>query len=770
MTSTANSIPILPMWVEQILAYEHDDVRFEAFANDIASILEGQPIVGTSASWDLGRDGRGLGPRHGVFVLATLRTDTDKAKTDASRLKAQARRIRRVYYVAPRLTSEAILEKHCAEIRSILGNSVVVDAIGQHQILDLVTSGKADQHFRRHYSGELDSLKIALATDTDAPHSKHFELALCTFGAENTQELRQVLTSRLILDLLDEQPRSLGGLAEGAARLLGVAAFSESCLQHYCEQLRDRGHVDIKQHQYEITDSGKQKLESGYVEVVASELSGRDAVRKAVEESLGNNIPRDQWNAIWNALQKKLAHAFYNRGKQILAVISTLLNGDDTSTVRREVVASLMDELLLTVISTYVAVPNRDRMLRAFKDAFMPGDAHGAFAWLAGVAGRFAATCTLGLSPDIASVLRVTLKRIRYFVDTDVVISYLCAHEPSHAAAQAVVQLNRRLTNQIMVTDAVVEETARHAMKAYVDYRVRVESVTGALKWYEIADLESAFTREFEYLRNEGKVKARDWRRFILRYAGEDNRGRGKWQRPNMSKMRSLLSSESLAIRSPESDNADWRSRRDLIEGEIFEDARRRRPGDRRDITKHKSRIDAEMLMTMLNTMTDSQAAGRGERYVLITSARRLQNLPEKVETLLRDRPEVLSLAEAATIAAFLPECPMSLQALQAVLFEGHFEKAVGDLEEVLLRIVRESSSAVLPGATRGVLCEEFGTAIIREARRTGEAPSDVRQRINRDPIEFARVAAVAIDALALNQPIEREDVMRRLEEAVSQE
>ena len=174
--------------------------------------------------------------------------------------------------------------------------------------------------------------------------------------------------------------------------------------------------------------------------------------------------------------------------------------------------------------------------------------------------------------------------------------------------------------------------------------------------------------------------------------------------------------------------------------------------------------------MTMLNTMTDSQAAGRGERYVLITSARRLQNLPEKVETLLRDRPEVLSLAEAATIAALLPECPMSLQALQAVLFEGHFEKAVGDLEEVLLRIVRESSSAVLPGATRGVLCEEFGTAIIREARRTGEAPSDVRQRINSDPIEFARVAAVAIDALALTQPMEREDVMRRLEEALSQE
>ena len=110
----------------------------------------------------------------------------------------------------------------------------------------------------------------------------------------------------------------------------------------------------------------------------------------------------------------------------------------------------------------------------------------------------------------------------------------------------------------------------------------------------------------------------------------------------------------------------------------------------------------------------------------------------------------------------------ISLDALHALLFEGHFSKTIGGLEALFLRIVRESSSVVLPGATRGVLCEEFGAAILRESRLTGEAQSKVRQRIDRDPIEFARIAAVAVDSLALRRPLEREDVLRRIEEALA--
>lgn len=764
--SPFNSVRILPAWVDHILSHERDDNRFEVFANEVVSVLEGKPIVGTSRSWDLARDGRGLGSRQGTFVLTTLRTDVDKPKDDASRLKATAWKIRHVYYVAPRIVSEAVLEEHCTAIRTALGNDVPIDPIGGPQLADLVTSGKTADSFRRHYSGEIAAIAAALTHDPD-PETKHLELALSTFAAHNTQDLREALSARLVLGLLSQRsPLSVEQLAVDAGTILGVAAFSESSVHLYAELLRRRGHIVFSHGVYAITTSGRDELARGDSEVIATQLSGREAVRMSVETSLGRAVPEQQWNLMWAALQKELSHAFYVRGKQLLDAVSALMQGD-ASRVERDVLSVLVDDVLTSVVGRYVSAPARASMLRAFRDAFLPGDPHGAFNWLAGVAGRFAATCTLGLPAEIATSLTATLKKLRCFVDTDVVISYLCRHEPSHAAAHALVALNKRLGNPILITDAIAEETARHAMKAYTDYRVRVASISGMLEWYEISDLESAFTREFEHLRRERRVSPSDWPRFIARYAGEENRGHRSSQRPNTAKMRSLLSSESFSIRSPGEQSPRWEQERDSLAKVMFDEGMRHRPDARPDITEHKARIDAEMLIAVARTMTDSQSQGTGERYILVTSARRLRNLPAGVRSKLPDVPEVISLAEAATIASLLPEQPISLHALHSLLFEGHFEKTVGRLEALLLRIVREAASAVLPGATRGVLCEEFGTAIMREARRTGEAESDVRLRINKDPVELAQIAAVAVDALALKRPLDRDDVIRRIKEVL---
>lgn len=72
--------------------------------------------------------------------------------------------------MAPRLVSEAVLEQHCKEIRSILGKDITVDPLGGPQISDLVSSGKAAEVFSQHYAGELASIRFALATETDAPN------------------------------------------------------------------------------------------------------------------------------------------------------------------------------------------------------------------------------------------------------------------------------------------------------------------------------------------------------------------------------------------------------------------------------------------------------------------------------------------------------------------------------------------------------------------------------------------------------------------------
>lgn len=740
--------PSIPKeWVRQILESEHDDGRFEQFANAISSVLEGRPIVGTSASWDLGRDGRGLGSAAGVYVLATLRADIEKPKADATRLKEKSKP-KRVYYFTARPHSEQTLTNHASAIQAIIGSRVVVESLGAIQIADLVAGGKATDAFMKFYAGELAGIHAALGgLGEREAHLHQLEFALATFGATNTQELRFALATRLILTLIESGSATLDALVGAAARLLKVEAFSQPTLQFYCEDLCDRGLIEFKAGRYRITDAGIAEQVKSRADVLAGELRGFSTVRAVVEDSLGRRLADNHWSAIWLSLQDELARAFYLRGKQLLDLISTLLDSD-TGSAKRDVLGPVVDAILENVVQKNVAPPDRPIIQRALQDVFLPGDKHGAFDWLAGVAGRFAAICTLGLPHEIVSGVREALRGIRFFFDTDVVISYLCAHEPAHTAARAVAELTRRLGAQIMVTDAIAEETARHAMKAHTDYRIRVAPFMRRLQWYEIAELESAFTREFEYLRSEGKVRPQQWSVFIGRYTGPEERGWDGRLRPNVGKMRQILSKDSFAIRTSAERGQRWEKQRDDLAERLFEQAKHQGEMDL-EVVHNKARIDAEMLIAVARTIDEAESRGTGERWILISSARRLRYLPSGVRRELPYVPEVLSLPEAACLAALLPDQAISLRALYALLFEGRFEKTLGGLEAILLRVVRQARSAVLPGATRGVLLEEFSSAILREARRTDEGKSDVRARLLEDcclshniVLEFSRVSA----------------------------
>ena len=199
-------------WVSDILDREQNDVRFEAFATDLVSTLQDQPVLSTSRSWDLGRDARGYGSQRGVYVLTTLRTDADKALQDAARLTSTRASITHIYYVAPRVVSEHALEDHRRAIRNVVGDNISIDPLGRPQIVGLVSSGRDGLAFRRHYAGELASITHVLTIDASVPQSTHLELALCTFGAKDTGDLRVALTSRLLLRLLETRHRSVHDL------------------------------------------------------------------------------------------------------------------------------------------------------------------------------------------------------------------------------------------------------------------------------------------------------------------------------------------------------------------------------------------------------------------------------------------------------------------------------------------------------------------------------------------------------------------------------
>jgi hypothetical protein len=316
-----NSVRVPRQWVVRILTDEHDDLRFEHFANAAASVLEGRPILSTSRSWDLGRDGRGFGPAFGVYVLATLREDADKPKTDAARLRETAKP-KRVYYITSQPLSEHALRNNAEAVRTILGSTVEVETLGAIQLADLVSTGKAADAFEETYGGEVGALFQAVGGLGERPaHLQNLEFALATFGATNSKDLRGALAERVVLTLLEGGALSSRAIATGASELLGVAAFSESAVRFYCEGLSERGLIEKTRGEYRMTEAGRQAHSQAIESAASRELSGRAAVRAVVEDSLSRNIPEKQWSAIWLSLQTELARAFYLRGRQLLDLV-----------------------------------------------------------------------------------------------------------------------------------------------------------------------------------------------------------------------------------------------------------------------------------------------------------------------------------------------------------------------------------------------------------------------------------------------------------------
>ncbi|WP_041929679.1 hypothetical protein [Methylibium petroleiphilum] len=105
--------------IEQVLANENNDARFERFANSVVSAIEGgAKVLPTSASWDLGRDGVGVGKATGLYVCSSLRDDIDnKTLEDIERISTTTHNISRLYFCL----SNRISEHRRAQFEAQLG-------------------------------------------------------------------------------------------------------------------------------------------------------------------------------------------------------------------------------------------------------------------------------------------------------------------------------------------------------------------------------------------------------------------------------------------------------------------------------------------------------------------------------------------------------------------------------------------------------------------------------------------------------------------------
>lgn len=767
-------------WVIDILGREKFDSRFELFANDAVACLEGTPVARTSSTRDLGRDGRSTNAQRGLVVATTLREDVKKALDDVRRLLETTRPLRHIYIVSAKELTDERQETMRSEavviLEQILGQSPEVSVLSAIQLGGFVEDGKIAADFVRRYAADLDIVRARLASPSvESVEARAFDLALGTIGDDDAPGLRRNLLEHIILTLVATTPGTPAELSAAAREAYGLPGLADVTVREACERLRDAKEIDEHGPRYGLTGVGKARLDKMRQARVGTELVGAQDVRTSIEKSLGSPLTDSQWVKVWRELQTETAHLFYRRGLELIEMVGAFVGGD-TRTQSRQALREVLTDAFERVGQRSAEAPQRKVLAEALNQAFMPGDPGGAFEWFAQVAAAFVALCTLGLTPEVFTALETTLASIRFVFDTDVVISFLCSHEPGHGAAKALFDLGRRLQRPPMITAAVAEEAARHAMKAHVDYDVQVAGKP-ALAWNELQDLESAFTREFEHCRLEGQVAAAAWRRYIEAFTGPFARGQDGRLVPNTTKMRQILTRDGYMVLPPGANDERWRQQVDSIsqivmrvrsemerrraaasgqEAEAFED-------EREDVKKDKARLDGELLVGVARAMEDAEAAGRGERFVLVTSSSTLRRVPGVARNELGSVPEVLTPIEASLLAALLPAAPVGLGVLRGLLFEGEFRRRLEPVMRQFIQVLGRIKSAKIPGASRGVLREAFSDVLLREARTNRERVRDVRRRAKADPVLFARLAASAVDALGLQDPVEREDVLQEV-------
>jgi hypothetical protein len=267
-------------------------------------------------------------------------------------------------------------------------------------------------------------------------------------------------------------------------------------------------------------------------------------------------------------------------------------------------------------------------------------------------------------------------------------------------------------------------------------------------------------------MRCEGDIQPSQWKRYIEQYTGPLRIEKGKLV-PDVAKMRALLNTDGFLVLSPVADAE--RARIQRLGTQIREEKGRKQT--KRDYTRSaaveedKARIDAELLVSVSAAMRSSQDAGKPDRFVLVSSATSLRKLPDASRALLGLVPEVLTLSEAAVLCSLLPNRVVSLKALRVLLFEGDFHASLAPLFQTVRLVLRNSSSVQMPGATRGLVVEAFREQLLEAARRSGKPVQEIKRSVRRDPTLFAQYAAAAADALALQDPLDRQEVMERVRE-----
>lgn len=749
---------------EIVINGETNAFRFERFCVALVSHAEGGvPVSGTSAAWDLGRDGVGIGRGAGIYVCTTLRDDLDqKAFYDLERITDTTTGIRQLYFCSSQNLTEHRRDRMASALRSEAGDAFSVVVLGAIQLAELGRQEAAA--LERHYGAEIRNVldRISAPPD-DQTELKGLRLALLSYGSDESISIRNSIYQSAILDLLDGgQGRTVRSIANQISADLRLShSVDEAVLLPHLRQLQVEQLVACTSGVYALTEAGVGKVQEKKVGAAASLITGRNAIREELESAIGARIIDDEFSRIWDVFESKMSDYFQARGEQIVSEVAVFLNegpssGEDVGEVPSSF--SFVDDFAAAVAATSSHPDRQQELQQAVKDLFSD-KAGNATAWLVRVCAAFVAACTMGLEYKSAQAIKSLLRRVHIALDTDVVLSLLGEAESDHDAVEVIVRRWVGLGGAVLVGTPVLLEVAYHAHISQRDFeQIRGLDISNSHTRFRL--IENVFVRSFAKMVAEGGAKLSQWPQFIQEYQGATEY--------DYSRVYAHLGSEYSIGLLPDRDAADAALVRRVYEHLLLEMEESALRMDRK--LRDKAMRDAELYVSLAMHTRRMRASEPGSAALLVSSARRLASI-DRVFGFSGESRLVISVQAALYLMSMLPNVSLGLSSLRTFLFDERRNRFSSDLERTLLRMIQASDQFSMPFAKRTGLMREVRARLLQRASHSEGKPSvaEVERAVLREDARenLVNVLAESLDAISVDTHLEGE--VRQLRRQVAE-
>lgn len=770
--STKPTSPYFKVVVEKVFNAETSDPRFEAACNSLVSALEGGAVVlGTSASWDLGRDGVGYGSADGLYVLTSLRDDIDnKVLDDLERITSTTRGIKRLYFCLSNRISEYGRSRYEAQLLAESGVDIAITCLGSGQLAEIAADHA--EIVQQHYGAEIDNvLRVMAEEPSESTELRGLRLALISTADDTSDSIRREVYKNGLLDVFsDGTSRTVTKACKDLSDSLRLhRSISEEAVRPHLEVLCKEGMLSVTGPAFFITAQGRTDVANRREAGVDRLLALRQSVRDAIESSLGVPLIEDDFARVWGVFEERMAHYFTSRGESVVAEVCELLgeqqnlsNAAETHQPR----LSFLNELAGAVAATSSHAGRRAELEQAVKDLF--ADRTGPAAdWLVRIAANFMMACALGLEHTSAVAIERLLGQTRLLLDTDVVLSLLGEGEPEHDGVVALVEKWKRLGGDVLVAEPVLEEVARHAYIANNDFSQVRHWIPGTAE-ERLHLIGNAFVRSFAELLSKDKARLSNWRDYLRMYIGT---AEYDWRNVAVS----LAGDYSIKKLPPH--GLPYNDLRKAVQDFLMEP----REGDhgRDDPNKaDKARRDSLLYASLVSYIEKIREQDPAASCLLVSSAKRLIAVEERFNA-SGESQIVATVSAVVYLLSMMPSVTLGLSAMKSFLFDERRNNFSGDFERTVLRLVRGSAERSMPFAKRGSLMRSLRERILRGAIQQGDrAPEGaIVHRFEREAFASGqetrtlKMISESLDEIGVDRKADREnaDLKRQIAELQNQ-